>query len=189
MPSRAQQMTPGQMYGLSGSRWRVPLKVLTNKRALDAAFMQHTWKLQSESQKDKANREQRKDLNVITQAVKLAQDQGLDLNTYEGQQEFQTIYQVLLNQASGGESGAMMGGPSPNVFKENAADVKVNEPVASNDWRRALPQYQYFGIPSAKEAGTKILTPEAARKILSRVGENIDKAIAVAKKLGYTGPF
>lgn len=51
MPSRAQQMTPAQMYEMAPSRYSVLNQVLSNKKALDAAFMEHTFRMRQEAQK------------------------------------------------------------------------------------------------------------------------------------------
>src|SRR3990167_8678024 len=128
MPSRANLMTPGQMYEMTPSRFGVPLKVLTNKKALDVAFMKHTWEMQKSAQELSAGQKKQEtageyglkqqelqnksyhgsniESNVLAQAVKLAQDRRIDLNTPEGQAQFENIYKALLTQVKGTDKGA-----------------------------------------------------------------------------------
>lgn len=199
MPGRANQMSAGDAYNMAGSRWSVPLKVLTNKKALDAALQQHTWTMQQKAQdlaggnmqehirgqyrfieqvlQNQAGSKSNLEYQVLTQAVKMATDQRIDMQSPEGQQKFQQIYQALLNQATGGEQGAMLlaGG-------EPEQPPNVPEPVWPADPRRMLPGYADYGIP---RVNGKEITPEIMRSLKLKSGGDILKAKAMAKKLGY----
>ena len=140
MPGRAQLMTPGQAYEMGGSRFGVPLKVLTNKKALDLAMQKHIWTMQEKAQGLAGGMEKQKlvgeqglerqrlvnerygksslESSVLSQAVKLAQDQLIDLNTPEGQAQFENIYRALLSQVKGVPQGAedLAGGQVPDFY-------------------------------------------------------------------------
>ena len=131
MPSRANLMTPGQMYEMTPSRFGVPLKVLTNKKALDVAFMKHTWEMQK-SAKEMASGEEKQRIagryglaqqrlrnkgyeksafneSIAKQAMDYVKANAIEIDTPEGQETYKKIYQFLLTQSKGGqtsESGA-----------------------------------------------------------------------------------
>jgi len=196
MPGRAQQMTPGQMYEMAPSKFGVPLKVLTNKKALDLAIMKHTWEMQRSSQelaggerkqhiagqyglkeqelRNKVSARSTIEANVLAQAVKMAQDNLIDMDTPEGQAQFRKIYQTLLNQVKGGgEDDAST--PKPT----NATQPSLMQGINSGYNPRQ-------NIPPQDVNSGKQLDADTARRILQKAGGDKDKARAMARKMGYT---
>src|SRR3990167_2569910 len=131
MPGRANLATPGQMYEMGVSRWGVPLKVLTNKKALDVAFMKHTWEMQKSAQELSAGQKKQETAgeyglkqqelqnkgyeksafneSIAKQAMDYVKANAIEIDTPEGQETYKKIYQFLLTQSKGGqtpESGA-----------------------------------------------------------------------------------
>ena len=134
-------MTPGQAYEMGGSRFGVPLKVLTNKKALDLAIQKHIWTTQEQAQRlaggmekqelvGKQRLEQQElqnerygksslESSVLSQAVRLVSNDPLfELNTPEGQAQFENIYRALLSQVRGTPQGAeeLAGGQVPDFY-------------------------------------------------------------------------
>lgn len=203
MPGRAQQMTPAQLFQMAPSRYNVPFKVLSNKRALDDAFRRHQWEMQRNAQTLASGERRQKiagefglknreainqsaqrtgiEKTVLTQAVKLAQDNALDMNSPEGQEQFTQIYQALLNQATSGEEGALLAasGEVPSGIDETS----LPEPVGPINPLRALPGYADYGIDRGEG---KKLDKNTAQRILQKAGGDKEKARAIAKRLGYT---
>src|SRR3990167_5918874 len=131
MPSRANLMTPGQMYEMTPSRFGVKLKVLTNKKALDVAFLKHTWEMQKSAQELSAGQKKQETAgeyglkqqelqnkqydksafneSIAKQAMDYVKANAIEIDTPEGQETYKQIYQFLLTQSKGGqtsESGA-----------------------------------------------------------------------------------
>lgn len=197
MAGRAQLMSPGQAYEMGGSRFGVPLKVLTNKKALDLAMQKHTWIMQEQAQTIAGGAEKQHiagqyglkqqelqnerygksslEASVLAQAVKMAQDNAIDMETPEGQQQFTNIYQTLLRQVKGepavqpGAENLAGGQPPFNPPEITAPDFDPNV---------------MFSGPSKSQG--KPLDPATAKKLLKRAGGDKEKARALAKKLGYT---
>src|SRR3990167_4626810 len=183
MPERANQMSPTEAYNMAGSRWSVPFKVLSNKKALDQAFQQHAWNMQRDAAQQSAGggkRGSNLDYQVLTQAVELARSQTIDMQTPEGQQAFQQIYQALLNQATGGERGAMMmaGGEAPPVQPEG-------QPQGSfiSGFQKGL--VKPFKDAMSVFSGDKTLTREVVRQLKKQSGGDKEKSKAMARELGY----
>lgn len=204
MPSRASNvMSPMDAYNMApqqfGAMNQFIMSAITNKKAYDEAFRKHTW--ESDKAAKEAMRKEREQYNahryrmseikagqegkgnnleyqVLTQAVKMAQDQGIDMQDPDGQQMFQNIYRALLNQASGGKQGSMMmaSGATPKL-------PDVPEPVGGWDPRRMLPGYADYGVPQG-QGGT--LDQSTASRLLQKAGGDKNRARAMARKLGYS---
>lgn len=197
-----------EIYNMAPTRWGGILKTLNNKKAIDDLIRQHTWTMQQKSAdaasgkekehiqgqyrlkeqelQNKSSGKSNLEYSVLTQAVEMAKAQGIDMQSPEGQQQFQQLYQALLHQASGGKSGAMMaaGGVPPDAFS-GETQSSAPEPVGMFDPRRMSPNYADYGIPKATEKNKK-LDQATAQKILQKAGGDKDKARAMAKKLGYS---
>lgn len=208
MPGRANQMSAGDAYNMAGSRWAVPLKVLTNKKALDMALQQHVWTMQQESLRaaggdrqehirgqyrmkeqeiqNKAAGKSNLEYQVLTQAVELAKSQGLDLESPDGQKQFQSIYQALLYEASGGKSGSMLAAGGVDFTKIPAGNSSLPEPVGGMDPRRMLPGYASYGVPQGSGGQKLTVDDPVAVKIFNKAGRDPKKAAEMARKLGYT---
>ena len=148
MPSRARLSSPSEIGAMTSSRYGVPIAVLANKKALDVAFMKHTWEMQKQAAA-LASGEKKSEIaagrssgmsNVLTQAVKIAQDNLIDLNTPEGQMQFEQIYQTLLNQYTGGQAGASsLATGAPSQFTPPSSPGAQPGPQAPGEppWLRA----------------------------------------------------
>lgn len=208
MPGRANQMAPENAYQMAPSRWTVPFKVLSNKRALDQAFQQHVWNMQRQQlmgqidiQKETAQNAAgegsisaiKPNYNILNQAVEMAKNRGIQIETPEGQQQFQDIYQALLYQHSGGKQGALMAAGGEGAIPEFSS-TEIPNPVGPLNPMRISPRYADYGIRKGK--GQQKLDRETGMKLLKKLGwdENLNdeeknlvrqKARAMAKKLGY----
>lgn len=149
------------------SRWGAIVKTLSNKKAMDVAFLKHRWDMESQAQQlasgerqdDKRHKnamelQDRKDevdntpeRQARSAAMQWARDQNLSLQTQEEQEQFQNAYNMFLYQFSGGKTGAMAAatGEMPN---EQPAGPSA---VAAWDPRRMLPGFAHY---SDKKAAT-----------------------------------
>src|SRR3990167_3930744 len=191
MPSRANLMTPGQMYEMTPSRFGVKLKVLTNKKALDVAFLKHTWEMQKSAQELSAGQKKQETAgeyglkqqelqnkqydksafneSIAKQAMDYVKANAIEIDTPEGQETYKQIYQFLLTQSKGGqtsESGAS------NLASGQTPDMTTGVQAGTNAG----------AIPSRPTASSKQLDPDTAKKILQRSGGDKEKARALAKK-------
>ena len=194
MPSRANLMTPEQMYEMTPSRFGVPLKVLTNKKALDVAFMKHTWEMQK-SAKEMASGEEKQRIagryglaqqrlqnkryeqsafneSIGKQAMDYVKANAIEIDTPEGQETYKKIYQFLLTQSKGGQTS-----------ESGASDLATGQ---TPDMTTGIRAGTNSGIvPSRPMTSSKQLDPDTAKKLLQRSGGDKEKARALAKKLGY----
>ncbi len=203
MPSRANGMSPTDAYNMAPQQFgainQVLLHALTNKKAYEDAFRKHSWEMEKADKeairKEKESRTQHGykmeeikagqgakgngiEYQILTQAVKMAQDQGIDMQDPEGQTMFQNIYRALLAQATGGKQGSMMmaSGATPKM-------PEVPSPVNMFDPRRMLPGFADYGVPQG-QGGT--LDQSTATKLLQKAGGDKNRARAMARKLGYS---
>jgi hypothetical protein len=156
------------------SRWGAIVKTLGNKKAMDVAFLKHQWDMESEAQQlasgdRQDDRRQKNAMELLNRreeldntpdnqarnyAMKYVVNQGLDLESEEGQTAFQKVYQMFLHQFTGGKQGAMAaaaGEPQPQ-------EPTGPSPVAAWDPRRMLPGFAHY---SDKQAAT---TPMSSAK-------------------------
>lgn len=199
MPGRASQLSSEGAYNIGASRWNVPFQVLSNKKSLDEAFRKHVWTMQQETTRGRAaGPEQKQDnlnYNILTQAVEIAKNNAIQLETPEGQKEFQKIYQALLYQASGGQRGSMLaagGEPPPDILSSGGnAPGQDQQSVAERfaggfkEGLSSVNPMKIFRKPSQAGQG-KFLDQETARRILRRAGGDPDKARKTAKEMGYS---
>jgi hypothetical protein len=180
MPGRAEQMTPGQAYEMGGSRWNVPLGVLTNKKALDMAFQQHVWEMQKQAatlasgEKIAGVRaETAKDVagirsggvgglskSVAAKAYAKALDWAalnLDDNDPDWEDKVQQVYQQYLSITGGGASTLAAGG-SPAA---TAPDESAKPAVTSGTPGRA---------PQASAAEYTALNKQTGQRMVWRNG-------------------
>lgn len=205
MPGRAtDRLSPENAYEMAPSRWNVPFKILSNKRALDQAFQQHTWYMQRQQLggqidiqaaggESSAGAETKLNYNILNQAVEIAKSQGIQVETPEGQQEFRNIYLALLYQHSGGQQGALMAAGGEGTIPEFPS-TEVPSAVGPLNPLRMSPRYADYGI--RKGTGQQKLDRETSIEFLNKAGWNDNlndegkkrvkqKARAMAKKLGY----
>lgn len=207
MPSRSAQFLTGDNIGQIvpqqyGAINQVIMSALTNKKAYEDAFRKHSWEMDKASkeairkereqynahrykmdeikakQPDSSGKGNELEYQVLTQAVKMAQEKSIDLRDPEGQQMFQNIYRALLSQASGGQKGSMM-----MASGDTGKIPNVPDSVGAWDPRRILPGYADYGI--SKGSGNSALDQDTAAKLLQKAGGDKNKARAIARKLGY----
>lgn len=203
MPSRASGMSPAEAYNMAPQQFgainQVLLNALTNKKAYEDAFRKHSWEMEKADKEAIRKEKEAKtrhgyrmeeikagpgargnsiEYQTLTQAVEMAQDQGIDMQDPEGQIMFQNIYRALLAQATGGKQGSMMmaSGAAPKL-------PEVPSPVGSFDPRRMLPGYADYGV---KQGAGGSLDEATAAKLLQKAGGDKNKARAMARKLGYS---
>ena len=132
MPGRANLMSPEQMYNMAPSRFGVPLKVLTNKKALDVAIMKHQWEMQKNAQELAAGQKRQETAGRF----------GL-------QEQAMSLGQGRLNEQGSFEPvSSPSGGTTPGVNTENISDVLSSSgvPQEEHDDYRVVPQtYTYRG--------------------------------------------
>lgn len=158
------------------SRWGAIVKTLSNKKAMDVAFMKHRWEmenkaqelageerkqeiagqyhLKSQSEKDKVDNTPEK--QAAAAAMQWARDQNLLLQTPEEQQQFQTAYNMFLHQFTGGSKGAMAA--ATGQMPEIAVEEPKQNPIASVGsflWNNSLPGK----VTNVIRAGSKQLSP------------------------------
>ena len=183
----AQRLSPQQAYTISGSRFRIPHKVLSNKRALDAAFLQHDFNTHRDAQ-SLASGERRAEIKargkggedgfdldkIQKQAIEVAKKNLIDLSTEEGQQEYTRILQFLIQQSRDGTQGA-----------QSAAGGIVGEPLNQARDIGANLGFQGAGPLPNVESGQMQLDEATARRLLKRAGGDKEKAREMALRLGY----
>lgn len=198
MPGRAQQMSPTQAYDMTSTRFGVPLKILSNKKALDQAMQQHVWTMRQKAQETASGEKRAEitgkyslerakvmkgseggaDTKIRESAQKQAMDvinnqtvgkNKVDLNTPEGVAKYNQLYQMFYNQLSGKSAPQEMAPEGEQAGSQAPMQAEKNS---------VKPAYNPY-------AAGKPLNEEVARQLLKRAGGDKAKARALAKQMGY----
>jgi hypothetical protein len=159
-------MSPSQAYAMAGSRWGVPLKVLTNKRALDLAFQQHIWTMQQQNEQSASRERQQKIAGEYGLKEREMMNRGSELKPFDkaasyateilsksdlipGTQEYQSawknMFQTILAQMQGEQSGVLslatgmpVGNPTGVPFDQNIQRPPMMVNPFSQDWENSV---------------------------------------------------
>lgn len=175
------------------SRWGAILKTLSNKKAMDVAFLKHQWDMEQEAQQlaggerleqirgqyrmreqqDKDKIDNTPEKQAMAAAMQWARDQALDLQTPEEQAQFQTAYNMFLHQFTGGSKGAMAAATGEPPPMEQQGPI----PVGAWDPRRILPGFAHYpnGGTNQMPTGTNLGEPGAKLKTATnpKTGEKL----------------
>ncbi len=176
------------------SRWGAIIKTLSNKKAMDVAFLKHQWELESEAQtlasgerqddkryKNAMELQDRKDevdntpeKQARAAAMQWARDQNLSLQTPEEQEQFKTAYNMFLYQFSGGKGGAMAAAtgeiPSEDVQQEKPGLISRG---ASFLWNNSLPGRVTNAIRGGSKQSSSGNVPDGTKARNKRTGETL----------------
>jgi hypothetical protein len=181
-------MSATDTYAMTPSRWGVPLKVLTNKKAADVAFQNHVWEMQKKAQdaasgatqqhiagqyrlkeqgmQNQVLRKSGIEATTLAQAVQIAKNQGIDVETPEGQQSLGQIYRYLMKLQSGGgmdlgASDLAAGGAGPVAAPSEAGSFQL--PGFLGDWQKKATGSR--GLTKVGTPGAKTAPSSAAKEI------------------------
>lgn len=175
---------------MTPSRFGVPLRVLTNKKAADVAFQNHVWEMQKQAQalaggekqqhiagqyrlkeqgmQNQVLRKSGIEATTLAQAVQIAKNQGIDVETPEGQQSLGQIYQYLMKLQSGGgvDAGASnlaAGGAGPSAAAAPGESSGFQLPGFLGDWQKKVTGSR--GVAKVGTPGAKAAPSTAAKEI------------------------
>lgn len=191
MPGRASSISPTELYNIAPSRFTTLSKVINNKRALDAAIMQHTFEMRKQAaslasgeakqrtageyalkRQELANQRTTTspEFKAADLAAKYASGLGLDVSNPEDKAAIENAYNMMLGFVQ-----------KPDA---NASDYPSPSQEPSVPGLTA-------GVNAGKAAGNtpgKVLDDAMAREFLRKAKGDKERARKMAIKMGYTIP-